>query len=81
MKDTSYIYFTIYENIEKEVIKLTSAIYFCDDHLQVYSSSIADLIIRCSIELESIAKQIYRIEKNLEPSSTGECFKWIEENL
>lgn len=80
MKDTSYIYFSIYENIEKEVIKLASAIYFSDDHLHVYSSSIAELIIRCSIELESIAKQIYRREKNLEPNSPGECFKWMEDN-
>ena len=74
------IYFPVYKSIEKEVLELASSIHFTDQQLNVYSLKIADLILRCSIELESLAKDIYREGTNKEPISPGECFKWLEEN-
>ena len=61
------IYFPVYQKIEKEVIDLASSIYFSDGQTNVYSLHIADLIIRCSIELESIVKDIYRENNGKEP--------------
>lgn len=77
--DTS-IYFPVYKRIEKEVQELASAIYFCDEQKSVYSLDIADLIVRCVVEIESIAKDIYRLENRREPDNPGACFKWMEQN-
>lgn len=74
------IYFPVYKSIEKEVLELTSAIHFTDKQINVYSLKIADLILRCSIELESLAKDIYREEMGKDPGSPGECINWLEEN-
>lgn len=72
------IYFPVYKRLEKEVLALSSSIYFSDDHVTVYSSNIADLILRCSVELEAIAKDIYRKETRTEPQNPGACFTWME---
>lgn len=69
-----------YIRIEDEIIKLSSAIQFSEEHLMVYSLDIADLIIRCSVELETIVKEIFYIEKNERKEETGEILKWIEDN-
>lgn len=77
---SNQIYFPVYERIENEVLALSSSIYFNDDHVKVYSIRIADLIFRCSVELESIAKDIYRKETKAEPENPGACFRWMEEH-
>ena len=76
--DRSAIYFPVYRRIEKEVQELTSAIYFCDDQRGVYSLDVADLIVRCVIEIESLAKDIYRLENETEPENPGACLKWMD---
>ena len=53
------MYWSVYKNLEKEVLKLADFLHFSDDQLNVYSIHIADLIIRCSIEIESISKDLY----------------------
>lgn len=77
-RDNLSIYFPVYRRIEKEVLNLTSAIYFSDDQLGVYSLDIADLIVRCVVEIESIAKDIYRKENEEDPEKPGVCFNWME---
>lgn len=52
-------YWAVYKRIEEEVIKLSYDILFTDKQVDVFSVKIADLIIRCSIEVESISKDIY----------------------
>ncbi|MBQ9928784.1 MAG: hypothetical protein IJO65_12540 [Lachnospiraceae bacterium] len=79
LKNDASIYFPVYKRIEKEVQELASAIYFCDEQRNVYSLDIADLIVRCVVEIESIAKDIYRLENKAEPESPGACFMWMEE--
>lgn len=74
------VYFPVYKSIEEEVLKLATSIHFTDEQINVYSLKIADLILRASIELESLAKDIYRNEVKREPSSPGECINWLEEN-
>lgn len=53
------LYWSVYKNLEKEFLELANFIHFSDDQLKVYSMHIADLIVRCSIEIESISKELY----------------------
>lgn len=54
------LYWPVYKNIEEEVISIANIIHFSDDQLKVYSVRIADLIIRCAVEIESISKDLYK---------------------
>lgn len=53
------LYWSIYENLESEVLRLAEAIFFDDKQLKVYSVTIGNLIVRCAIEIESLAKELY----------------------
>lgn len=55
------LYWPVYKNLEREVLKLADSIHFSDDQLEVYSMSIADLIVRCAVEIEAISKELYSI--------------------
>ena len=54
------LYWPIYKNLEKECLAVANYIHFADDQLKVYSAIIADLIVRCSIEIEALAKDLYQ---------------------
>jgi hypothetical protein len=58
----SNLYWSIYKNLERDVIDLSNHIHFNDEQLAVYSTKIAELLIRCSIEIESISKDLYENE-------------------
>lgn len=76
------MFFHSYEHIEKEVNKLTYSIMFTDDSINVYSMEIADLIVRCNVEIESLAKEIYRkYNSDDDPQSAGPCISWLESNM
>lgn len=53
------LYWSIYENLEAEVLRLADAIFFDDKQLKVYSVTMGNLIVRCAIEIESLAKELY----------------------
>ncbi|MGM9970668.1 MAG: hypothetical protein ACI35S_09780 [Anaeroplasma sp.] len=74
------IYFPVYSILEKEILELTSIIHFNDEQIKVYSIKIADLIVRISVEIEAIAKDIYREENKCDPETPGKCFDWMEQN-
>lgn len=80
MTNRSSLYFPIYKQIEEEVVLLSSSICFNDDQFNVYSLKIAELIIRCSVELESIAKELYRMNNDKKADRPGDCFTWMESN-
>jgi len=71
------LYWPIYKNLENEILDMENNVHFTDDQRGVYSVRIADLIIRASTELESLAKDIYRREVGTEPSKSGDCFIWL----
>lgn len=52
-------YWSVYKNLEKELITLSNQIHFDDKQLTVYSVKISELIIRCAVEIESIAKDLF----------------------
>ena len=80
MDNKIYYYKTIYEEIEEEIIFLTKSILFCDEQLNVYSSKIASLILRCGAEVEALYKDIYKEEISTEiPASFGLCVKSVSE--
>lgn len=55
------LYWPVYKNLEKEFLELTKYIHFSDDQLGTYSMFIADLIVRCSVEIEALSKELYRM--------------------
>lgn len=55
------LYWSIYRNLENEVLTLAQLIHFDDKQLSVYSVRIADLLIRCSVEIEAISKELYEL--------------------
>lgn len=55
------LYWPVYKNLEKEFLNLANYIHFSDDQLGTYSMFIADLIVRCSIEIEALSKELYCI--------------------
>lgn len=55
----SNLYWPVYKNLEKELLKLAECVHFADDQLNVYSMHIADLIVRCAVEIESLSKELY----------------------
>jgi len=62
------LYWPVYKNLEKEVLELSYHIHFSDNQLEVFSVQIAELLIRCAVEIESLSKSLYQNEGgNMEP--------------
>lgn len=53
------LYWSVYENLESEVLSLADSVMFDDAQLKVYSLKIGNLIVRCAVEIESISKELY----------------------
>lgn len=53
------LFWPVYKNLEKEFLQLADYIHFADDQIKVYSMHVADLIVRCTIEIEAISKELY----------------------
>lgn len=56
------LYWPVYKNLEKEILELTYHIHFCDTQINLYSVKIAELLVRCAVEIESISKTLYQNE-------------------
>lgn len=52
-------YWTVYKNLEKELTALSDLIHIDDHQLDIYSIKIAELLLRTSVEIESISKALY----------------------
>lgn len=53
------VFWPIYKNLEQEALTLSKYVMFDDNQRNVYSFTIADLIIRSAIEIEAISKELY----------------------
>lgn len=53
------LYWSVYQNLEKELIELSNYIHIDDKQLDTYSMKIAELLIRTAVEFESLAKELY----------------------
>lgn len=56
---SSNFYWTVYKNIEKELIDLSNLIHIDDKQIEIYSVKIAELLLRTAVEVESISKTLY----------------------
>ena len=79
------LYWSVYKNLEKEVIRLSEFVHFDDNQLSIYSVKIAELLIRCSVELESISKDLYCRLGGTIPSDRDlyfdtDCIQLLEDN-
>lgn len=54
------MFWIIYKNLEKELLTLANNVHFCDTQDSVYSVHISDLLIRASVEIEAISKELYK---------------------
>ncbi len=62
----SNFYWSVYKNLEKEIIQLSNQIHFDENQLSVYSIKIIELLIRTSVEIEAISKELYFQNDGLE---------------
>ena len=53
------IFKPVYKLLEHEVNALTEVILFNDDHKNVYSMAIGNILLRCTVEIEAISKELY----------------------
>lgn len=77
------LYWPVYKNLEKEVMKLSDLVHFDDKQVSVYSVKISELLIRCSVEIESISKDLYFANGGSEPSERDlyfdtDCLMFLE---
>lgn len=57
--NTTNLFWPVFKNIEKEIILLSNDIHFDDKQLSIYSVKIAELLLRCVVEIEAISKAMY----------------------
>lgn len=56
---SSNFYWTVYKNLERELIDLSNLIHIDDKQIEIYSVKIAELLLRTVVEIESISKSLY----------------------
>jgi len=61
------LYWSVFKNLEKEIITLSNQIHFDDKQLKIYSIKISELLIRTVVEIESISKELYFINGGSKP--------------
>ena len=59
MTNKENLYWAVYKNLENELLQLSNEIHFDDYQLGVYSVKICDLLLRTSVEIEAISKELY----------------------
>lgn len=77
------LYWAVYKNLEKELIELSNQIHFDDKQLSVYSVKISDLLIRSSVEIESLAKDLFLANGGVMPTGRDlyfdtDCMEHLE---
>lgn len=92
----SNIFWQTYLNLEKEILEVSKYIYFtdvkiirgreesCNTQLETFSPFIADLLVCCCIEIESIAKELYfkndgEKPRDKKPYFDRDCLKLIND--
>jgi len=58
-EDNMNTFWPVYKNLETEFLKITYYIHIDNEQLSVYSSKIAELLLRTVVEIESISKLLY----------------------
>ncbi len=94
--EKSDIFWQTYLNLEKEVLEVSKYVHFtdtkithegeepCNTQLETFSPFIADLLVRCCIQIESIAKELYfenggEKPRDKKPYFDRDCLKLIND--
>lgn len=78
------LYWTIYKNLENELMSMTYQIHFDDEQINVYSEKFIDILLRTSIEIEALSKELYLsnggnpIEKEQDMYFDTVCLDYLE---
>ena len=54
-----YPFRAIYKNFEDEFLEIARNIRIDDSQVNVYSEKIANLLVLCAVQIESISKELY----------------------
>jgi len=79
------IYWPVYKNLEKELVELSNQVHIDDKQLDIYSVKIIELLLRSSVEIESISKNLYFSLGGTEPTDKDlyfdtDCIQLLEDN-
>lgn len=80
------LYWSVYKNLEKEVLELSQWVFIDDSQLSSYSVKTADLLIRTAVEIESLSKTLYFDYGGTKPDDNNlyfdkDCLKLLQEKL
>lgn len=78
------LYWPVYKKLEKEIIELSNHIHFDDNQISIYSIEIGELLIRCVVEIEAIAKELYLKHGGTKPNDKDlfydtDCLNLLEQ--
>ena len=78
------LYWPVYKNLEREILELSNLVHCDDKQVSVYSVKISDLLIRCSVEIESISKELFFREGGKQPEGRElyfdtDCLQHLED--
>lgn len=79
------LYWSVYRNLEREFITLSSLIHINDEQLGIYSIKITELLIRTVVEVESISKELYFRNRGSKPDDKDlffdtDCMQLLEDH-
>jgi hypothetical protein len=78
------LYWPVFKNLESEFTALMYVIHIDDNQLNVYSSKIADLVLRTVIEIESISKDLYKVYGGIKTKNIKydyDCLPHLDEKI
>ena len=80
------LYWSVYKNLEKEVLELSQWVYIDDRQLDTYSVKTADLLMRTAVEIESLSKALYFKHGGTKPDDNDlyfdtDCLKLLHEKF
>lgn len=80
------LYWSVYKNLEKEVLELSQWVYIDDGQLDTYSVKTADLLMRTAVEIESLAKALYFKHGGTKPDDNNlyfdkDCLKLLQDKF
>jgi hypothetical protein len=76
----SYLHWSIYKNLESEVLNPADLIHFSDNQIDDYSVSIADMLVRSAVEIESLINELYKGATGQTTDTVGDKLTRLNDN-
>lgn len=72
--NSTSLYWSVYKNLENELIALSNIIHIDDKQLDVYSIKIATLLINTCVEIEALSKELYIAAGGIVPEHENDLY-------